>query len=109
MIVVVLTSISIVYTIDNMKTAVINFKTTDETKKKAQSVAKQLGIPLSSLLNAYLSELASSGAVHFSVAEPITEKMEKIIENAEQEIANGETSGPFETLDEMFSHLDNLK
>lgn len=94
---------------DFMKTAVVNFKTSNETKKKALQVAKQLGIPLSSILNAYLSELASSGAVHFSVAEPMTEKMEKIIAEAEKEIAAGETSGPFETLDEMFNHLDSLK
>ncbi len=91
-----------------MKTAVVNFKTDDTTKKKAQAVADKLGIPLSNLLNAYLNELASTGAVHFSVAEPMTEKMEKIISEAEKEIAAGETSGPFETLDEMFAHLDNL-
>jgi len=92
-----------------MKTAVVNFKTDDNTKKKAQAVANQLGIPLSNLLNAYLNELATTGSVHFSVAEPMTKKMEKIIEVAEKEIKNGETSGPFETLEEMFEHLDNLK
>jgi len=97
-----------VYTIDIMKTAIVNFKTSDETKKKAQTVAKQLGIPLSNLLNAYLSELATSGAIHFSVAEPMTEKMEVIIGEAEKEIASGEISDSFETLDEMFNHLDTL-
>ena len=91
-----------------MKTAVINFKTDLSTKVKAQDVAKQLGIPLSNLLNAYLQELATTGSVHFTVAEPMTEKMEKIIAKAEKEIASGELSEPFETLDKMFAHLDNL-
>jgi addiction module RelB/DinJ family antitoxin len=91
-----------------MKTAVINFKTDDATKAKAQAVAKQIGIPLSNLLNAYLYELASTGSVHFTASEPMTEEMEKVIEQAEKEIAASEVSGPFETLEEMFAHLDSL-
>jgi addiction module RelB/DinJ family antitoxin len=89
-----------------MKNAVVNFKTDEATKKKAQDVAKELGIPLSNLLNAYLCELASTGSVHFSIAEPMTEKMEQVIAQAEREVAAGEVSAPFETLDEMFAHLD---
>ena len=91
-----------------MKTAIVNFKTDDATKAKAQAVAKQIGIPLSNLLNAYLYELASTGSVHFTASEPMTEKMEKLIKQAEKEIATGEISGPFETLEEMFAHLDSL-
>ncbi len=91
-----------------MKTAVVNFKTDDATKAKAQAVAKQIGIPLSNLLNAYLYELASTGSVHFTASEPMTEKMEQLIATAEKEIAAGKVSEPFETLEEMFEHLDNL-
>ncbi len=91
-----------------MKTATVNFKTDEATKLKAQAVASKLGIPLSNLLNAYLYELASTGSVHFAIAEPMTEKMEKIIAQAETEIANGQMSGPFETLEETFAHLDSL-
>ena len=91
-----------------MKTAVVNFKTDEATKAKAQAVAKQIGIPLSNLLNAYLYELASTGSVHFTTSEPMTEEMEKIIEQAEKEISAGKVSGPFETLEEMFTHLDSL-
>jgi addiction module RelB/DinJ family antitoxin len=91
-----------------MKTAVVNFKTDLGTKQKAQDVANKLGIPLSNLLNAYLYELAETGSVHFSVAEPMTEKMEQIIAEAERDIRTGNLSGPFETLEEMFEHLDRL-
>ena len=91
-----------------MKTATINFKTDEATKTKAQSVASSLGIPLSNLLNAYLYELASTGSVHFTTTEPMTEKMEEIITRAEADIAAGNISGPFNTLEEMFSHLDSL-
>jgi antitoxin component of RelBE/YafQ-DinJ toxin-antitoxin module len=40
-----------------MKAATVNFKTDEQTKRKAQDVASKLGIPLSNLLNAYLYEL----------------------------------------------------
>jgi addiction module RelB/DinJ family antitoxin len=91
-----------------MKTATVNFKTDDATKTKAQAVAKQIGIPLSNLLNAYLYELANTGSVHFTASEPMTEKMEALIKEAEKEIAASEVSGPFESLEDMFEHLDSL-
>ena len=91
-----------------MKTATVNFKTDDATKTKAHAVAKQIGIPLSNLLNAYLYELANTGSVHFTASEPMTEKMELLIEEAEKEIAAGEVSGPFNNLEDMFEHLDSL-
>ena len=91
-----------------MKTATINFKTDDATKAKAQAVAKQIGIPLSNLLNAYLYELANTGSVHFTASEPMTEKMEVLIAEAKKEITTDEVSGPFESLEEMFVHLDSL-
>ncbi|MES2971638.1 MAG: hypothetical protein V4702_04920 [Patescibacteria group bacterium] len=90
-----------------MKT-VISVKTDVSTKLRAQSVAKQIGIPLSTLINAYLRDLASSGTVHFSAPEPMTPQMEKIIEQAERDIAAGDVSGPFKTSKELFDHLDNL-
>lgn len=91
-----------------MKTAIINFKTDEATKLKAQDVATRLGIPLSNLLNAYLNELANTGSIHFTTTEPMTKKMEEAIVQAEADIAAGRLSGPFETLEEMFAHLDSL-
>lgn len=91
-----------------MKTATINFKTDEATKAKAQNVANSLGIPLSNLLNAYLYELANTGSVHFTTTEPMTEKMEKVIAQAEADIAAGRLSGPFNTLEKVFDHLDSL-
>ncbi len=91
-----------------MKTATVNFKTDEKTKLRAQAVAKQIGIPLSNLLNAYLYELAATGSVHFTASEPMTEQMEKAIEEAEREIKAGKVSGSFETLEELFVHLDSL-
>jgi len=57
-----------------MKTSTVNFKTDAVTKNKAQNIAGKLGIPLSSLLNAYLHELVATGKVHFTVDETPTKK-----------------------------------
>ena len=92
-----------------MKTTTVNFKTDDDTKAKAQAVSKRLGIPLSNILNAYLHEIATTGSVHFSVAEPMTQEVENSIEIAEKEIAEGDVSGPFITPEELFTHLDSLQ
>jgi DNA-damage-inducible protein J len=89
-----------------MKTAILNVKVDEQIKKRAQEVASSFGIPLSTLVNAYLIELANTGQIHFSTVEPMTEKMERIIEQAQKEIDGGKTSGPFESLDELFSHLN---
>lgn len=91
-----------------MKTATVNFKTDARTKEKAQDVANKLGIPLSNLLNAYLFEVAETGSVHFSVAEPMSAKTEVLVGQAEEDINSNNMSGPFATLEEMFTHLDNL-
>ncbi len=91
-----------------MKTATVNFKTDKAIKLKAQKVANQIGIPLNNLLNAYLCEFANTGSVHFTVVEPMTKKMEKIIAKAEKDIALGNVSEPFETVEEMFKHLNSL-
>ena len=91
-----------------MKTAVINVKVDEDIKKRAKAVAGSFGIPLSTLVNAYLIELAETGQIHFTASEPMTKKMEKIIEQAEKEIDAGETAGPFETTEEAISYLKTL-
>jgi len=88
-----------------MKTAVLNVKVDDQVKKRAQAVAGAFGIPLSTLVNAYLIELAETGQVHFSAVEIMTPRMEQIVEKAQKEMEAGETVGPFETAEEAIDYL----
>jgi addiction module RelB/DinJ family antitoxin len=48
-----------------MKT-VLNVKTDKEVKERAQELAKHLGIPLSTVVNAYLKEFVHSGEFRLS-------------------------------------------
>lgn len=91
-----------------MKTAILNVKVDENVKQRAQAVASSFGIPLSTLVNAYLIELANTGQVHFSAVEVMTPKMEQIIEEAHKEIEAGETVGPFSSADEAIDYLKNL-
>lgn len=92
-----------------MKTAIINVKVDEKIKRRAKAVAGNFGIPLSTLVNAYLVELANTGQIHFATTEPMTKEMEKVIAQAEREIKTGKTSGPFDTLEAAYAHLDSLK
>ena len=86
-------------------TTTLNIKIDDNLKRRAKATAEAIGIPLSTLVNAYLREVVATGKVEFSAAEPMTPQMERIIEQAEAEIAAGETYGPFGTVEEMLDSL----
>ena len=91
-----------------MKTAILNVKVDEQVKKRAQAVAGAFGMPLSTLVNAYLIELAETGQIHFSAVEVMTPKMEKIAEKAKQQIDAGETVGPFDNADGAIDYLESL-
>ena len=88
-------------------TTMLSLKTKKQVKELAQIRAKQLGIPLGTLVNAFLRNLGQTGEVHFTVAEPITPKMAKIIDEMRAEVANGDTYGPY-NLEEAEAFLDNI-
>jgi hypothetical protein len=54
-----------------------------------------------------LNKPDATESVQFAVAERMTEKMEALIAEAEKDIKAGNLSGPFETVEEMFEHLDS--
>ncbi len=47
----------------------INIKADKDIKKKAQKVARDLGLPLSTVINAYLREFIRTKEVHFAVGQ----------------------------------------
>lgn len=87
----------------------MSFKIDKVLKNRAQQTAKSIGIPLSTLINAYLNDMVATGRVEFSAPEQMTPQMERIIEKVEAEIARGETSGPFDTVEDAIAYLHTLK
>lgn len=88
-----------------MKT-LINIKTEKELKKNAKKVAEELGLPLGTILNAYLRELVREKRVVFSVPELPNIHTQKLLENIASDIKRKQnTDGPF-TYEEAIEHLD---
>ena len=87
-----------------MKTQV-NLKIDSQVKKNAQKRAKELGLSLSSVVNATLSQFARSGELELSVAPRMTAYLEELIVEARREYLVAKTSGPFSTADDLMKHL----
>ena len=89
-----------------MNTAVINIKTEEEVKKKAQNIASELGLNLSSLINAYLKQLVRTRRIEFDLGEEPSEYLKSIIRKAEENYRKGRTSPAFKTGEEAVKWLE---
>lgn len=88
-----------------MKT-VINIKTDRDTKETAKKVAGELGLTLSAVINVYLRQFIRTREFNFSLAYTMTPELEKVIEEAEKDLATGENISPeFSTAEEAISWL----
>lgn len=79
-----------------MNTAVVNIKTEKALKVQAHQVADELGLSLSSILNAYLRQLVRTRSVYFdATSEKPTEYFMKVLKDSEKERKNGKSSPVF--------------
>ena len=79
-----------------MEKTLINIKTDKKLKTKAQKVAKELGFPLGTLINAYLRDLVRHRRVVISAGNTPNARTMKILEEIEEDINNGrKTQRPF--------------
>ncbi len=92
----------------HMKTQV-NLKIDMDVKTKAQKRASDLGLSLSSVVNATLKQFAKTGELHLSARHKATPYLERVALEARQDRTEGNTSGPFDTADELMSHLNTSK
>ena len=91
-----------------MKT-LINIKTDCDVKISAQKLAKELGLSLSAVVNAYLKQFVRSQAVDFSVAPQMSPELEKLLGRVEYDISRGKNLSPAmssgEDIDKYFKSL----
>ncbi len=100
-----------------MKT-MINIKADRDIKIKAQKVAKKLGMPLSTVINAYLRDFVRTETVHFSLRDTLPlGKPEGVLKPAVKRrldrihkdiVAGRNLAGPFHSADEMDTYLMSL-
>jgi len=87
----------------------INIKADKEVKENAQALAKDLGLPLSGIINALLKEFVRNRSVSFSAVPKMTRALENVLGKVENDIKNKKNIvGPFRTAEEMNKYLDSL-
>jgi addiction module RelB/DinJ family antitoxin len=84
---------------------VISVKVDTEVKASAQEVAKSAGLTLSTLVNAYLRQIAATRRIELYAPEPMTPHLTKLIAEVEAELAAGKASRPFETSEDFLADL----
>ena len=92
-----------------MAKAIINIKADPEVKSKAQKVARQLGMPLSTVINAYLKQFIRTKEVHFSVEGVLKPSVKKRLDRLTKEARAGKNLSPaFRSIKEMDAYLNSL-
>lgn len=92
-----------------MAKTTINIKADKETKKKAQKVARELGMPLSTVINAYLNQFIRTREVYFYLEGELKPSVKKRLDKLQKEALEGKNLSPtFRNPQEMDAYLKSL-
>ncbi len=88
-----------------MKT-VLHTKVDKQTKEKAQRLAKELGVPLSLVIDTQLKQFVRSGRLLIEADPVVSEEVMDNLKNMSTEARQGKNISPtFDSVDEMFEYL----
>ena len=90
-----------------MNTAVINIKLHPDLKLQAQNVAEELGLSLSSLVNACLKQVVRARTLTLTASEEPTEYMVQALNESRKNKKNGNIVS-FKNNDEVLTYIDTL-
>ncbi len=68
---------------------IVNVKTEINLKIAAQKVAEELGLSLSTVINAYLKQFVRDGELRVSIAPQMSRQLEKLLSHVEYDIQRG--------------------
>ena len=86
----------------------INIKTDSKLKAKAQGVARDLGLPLGTVINRYLQTFILEQRVVFEKPEVPNAETAKILRRAERDIKAGKNLIAFNNAKEMDTYLMSM-
>ncbi|MFA6601777.1 MAG: hypothetical protein WCT02_02865 [Candidatus Paceibacterota bacterium] len=91
-----------------MKT-VINIKADKEVKDQAVKTASLLGLPLSTIINAFLKKFIADQSVTFNAPLKPSKSLEKILKQSQKDLEKGKNLSPlFTNMEKMDRYLANL-
>ena len=89
----------------HMNTAAIYIKTQPEVKAKAQKIAKDLGLSLSSLVDSWLRQFVKTKSATLSAEERPSKYLIESIRKSEEQLKKGETSPTFDNAKDAIEWL----
>ena len=90
-----------------MVKTLINIKADPGVKAKAQKVARDLGMPLSTIINAYLGQLIRTKEVHFALEGELKPSVKKRLDRLTKEVREGKNLSPaFSNADDAIRYLN---
>jgi len=84
---------------------VISVRVNKEVKLSAQEVAASAGLKLSTLINAYLRQVAVTRRIELYAPEQMSPKLEGLIAGIEAELGSGKVSKKFGNVDDFLNSL----
>ncbi|PIZ96243.1 MAG: hypothetical protein COX79_05605, partial [Candidatus Levybacteria bacterium CG_4_10_14_0_2_um_filter_36_16] len=87
--------------------AVINIRTNQDIKEKAQAIASKMGLSLSALINSYLTQIIKTKTTILSAKEKPTQYMLDSLKESEADRKAGRLVS-LKSLDEAIGFVDNL-
>ena len=92
-----------------MKT-MINIKADREIKERAQKMARELGLPLSTIINAYLRQFIRNKEVHFFVEGELKPSVKRRLDRLHKDVKEGRNLSPvFHSAKEADAYLNSLE
>lgn len=92
-----------------MNTAVINIKTQLSVKKQAQQIVEDLGLTLSSAINAFLKDLIRNKTINFSLNETPSKYLIEQLKRSQEDIKKGRISPTFSNAKDAVKWLNSDK
>ncbi len=77
-----------------MAKTTINIKADMDVKQKAQKVAKGLGMPLSTIINAYLNQFIRTKEIHFHMEGTLKPAVKRRLDRLQKEAMAGKNLSP---------------
>ena len=89
-----------------MSKILINIKADREVKERAQRVARDLGMPLSTVINAYLRQFIRNKEVHFFIEGELKPSVKKRFDRLHKDVKEGKNLSPvFDSAEEAIRWL----
>lgn len=89
-----------------MKT-ILNIKTDKALKLEAQKIAEEFGIPLGTILNAFLRQFVRNKSLNLDISYQPSKYLMDIIKESEEDLKKGNFTGPL-SAEDFIKHLKTL-